>query len=148
MEPTFYLNYSGENECMICGTLMEGEKEVSCQQCHGKYYCTECGDIIYEDEITFDSNGNPYCHYCAESCLTECEICNEFVNNDFIMTIPIVNNPNNQINYISCCEDCLRSNTAYINDLFGSFGEGPYGEKIIDYNNITEKGFNYFPWLK
>lgn len=148
MGPTFYLNYSGENECMICGTLMEGEKEVSCQQCNGKYCCSECGDIIYEDEAIFDSNGNPYCSYCAESCLTECEICHEVVDNDFIMTIPIVNNLNNQINHISCCCDCLRSDDTYINDLFGPLGEDSYGIKIIDYNNITEKGFNCLPWLK
>ena len=69
-------------------------------------------------------------------------------NKDFIMTIPVVNNQNNQISYILCCEDCLHSNDTYINDLFGPLGEISCGKKIIDYNNITEKGFNQFPWLK
>lgn len=146
-EPTFRLNFSGESECMLCGCLIDEEKEVTCQNCNGRYYCTECGDEISEEYVTYDSEGNPYCSYCADCYLSECQVCGEFVQSNDIQEIP-VKDQDIQFDSIFCCENCLRIQRGHINNLVGPFLRTNSGELAIEYNNITEAGFNYFPWLR
>ena len=142
-EPTFRLNFSGESECMLCGCPIDEEKEVTCQNCNGRYYCTECGDEICEEDVTYDSEGNPYCSYCADCYLSECQICGDFVDNNNIQEI-IIKNQDNQLDSIFCCENCICHKRKHINNLLGPF----VGVFAIEYNNITEAGFKCFPWLK
>lgn len=65
-----YLNYSGEEQCMVCGSFgedFEDEGALACYNCCDcGYTCDCCGERISEDQITW-VEGDCVCNDCLES---------------------------------------------------------------------------------
>lgn len=74
-----YYNYSGESQCMWCGSLYvcEGDDEndrVLCDCCETYHRCAWCGDNV-EDEYLYEMyDGAMLCEYCMENAASRCPI--------------------------------------------------------------------------
>lgn len=71
-------NYSGESECMCCGSVAVEFDEEGCLTCNGcetRRYCAACGDRIYGDNY-YEVDGEVYCEYCYDNFDT-CDLCDE-----------------------------------------------------------------------
>lgn len=79
----FFLHYSGESECIVCGQVGDFEEEgadLICEECHRpSHCCAECGDPIWEeDAYTFEDQ--EYCHFCYYHVLPRCSCCDELIS--------------------------------------------------------------------
>ena len=77
-----YINYSGESECVCCGsvtTSFNSEGDLCCEECVETYYCEKCGCSIGNLDDLYELNGRHYCRYCYEQ-LPECDCCNDIVD--------------------------------------------------------------------
>lgn len=78
IEEYYFINYSGETECMICGDtfdLRDEEAFLACPKCQGAETCASCGNYLMEDEdyiITQDTD-KYYCYDCGIDHLYRCE---------------------------------------------------------------------------
>ena len=79
------INYSGESECVVCGSAdnsFDSESYLSCCECFEHYTCEKCGCTITNSEDVVIHNDRVYCRYCWES-LPSCDICGEVIDEDF-----------------------------------------------------------------
>lgn len=67
----FNVYYSGERTCMICGrteseTTFIQENQVACEECDyvERFYCEECGEIIYNAEDVYTIGDHCFCYAC------------------------------------------------------------------------------------
>ena len=63
-----HVDYSGEEECMVCGSLtneFDGEGMLICYDCDDSTYCAGCGDRVYNGDIYY-LDDEPYCRYCYD----------------------------------------------------------------------------------
>lgn len=61
--------YSGESECMICGSTgdsfeWDSEGDVMCLKCSGYTRCDRCDDRIYDEDDSYEVDGETLCKYC------------------------------------------------------------------------------------
>lgn len=64
----FKINYSGEEECMWCGTsdgCFDGEGQLACENCVSNTYCDCCGERVSADDLR-ELDGQYYCECCYE----------------------------------------------------------------------------------
>ena len=67
---TFRFYYSGESECMSCGSTncdFDGEGSLVGTCCEERYYCDCCGEYYSSDEDFVELDGQWVCSYCAEN---------------------------------------------------------------------------------
>ncbi len=67
----YTFNYSGESECMICGTSGDGfdwdtEEDLMDLDCSGIVRCDMCSDKIYEENSIYEVDGHTLCAWCYE----------------------------------------------------------------------------------
>lgn len=65
---TVYTNYSGDEMCMMCGSVdncFDGEGALLCCDCDNSRCCDCCGDRISGDDI-YELDGSYYCYSCYE----------------------------------------------------------------------------------
>lgn len=63
--------YSGESECMICGSTgdsfeWDSEGDVMCLNCSGYTRCDRCDDRIYNEDDSYEVDGETLCESCYE----------------------------------------------------------------------------------
>ena len=68
-----YCYYSGVANCMHCGSIGDdygcfddAEGNLICEDCCPNYYCAECGEHIYENDVC-EVDGQYLCSYCYEN---------------------------------------------------------------------------------
>lgn len=63
--------YSGESECMCCGTtdvdFYENEGYLICDSCEGYETCSYCGCRMYDHQEQYEIDGEMYCESCYEN---------------------------------------------------------------------------------
>lgn len=63
--------YSGESECMCCGTtnvdFYENEGYLICDDCEGYSTCSYCGCRIYDNQEYYEVDDDVYCESCYEN---------------------------------------------------------------------------------
>lgn len=124
----FYINYSGESECVVCGQVGDFEdegKSLECNNCCERHFCSQCGEAIEDEDDLYIFDGEEYCSFCYNNCLTKCNCCAEVIpdykpsfrfligkikNNNIISLINkpkhyFIGEPSPQDFYI--CEDCV-----------------------------------------
>ena len=69
--PRFYLDYSGELNCMECGELVDLDETLEgslvCDRCDENasvYYCEDCGRRLSRGERYYNNYGSCYCEDC------------------------------------------------------------------------------------
>lgn len=88
-----YVNYSGESECMCCGSEdpifddYDNQGNLVCRDCCECMYCDDCGTRIYDDEYE-DINGRCLCPDCADQ-YEWSRISNRYVRTDDCITVRI-----------------------------------------------------------
>ena len=85
--------YSGESECMCCGSteaLWDEENFVFCTNCSdgGNYYkeCAECGESTSESEIYWVDD-TPVCCHCLDNVAEECQFSGDYHYSENMCTI-------------------------------------------------------------
>lgn len=84
--PIIDIHYSGKTECMICGADISHYNPdielsptcVSCRDCGGFIYCSECGERIYDEDFAYDG----LCQNCYEENYSTCSVCGEIESNE------------------------------------------------------------------
>lgn len=115
----YFLNFSGESECMHCGEIMSSDSDTSwvvCAECQGVKICDNCGGYILDgDAYIENSNGDIFCKSClsASDSIGTCNYCNEpYFDNDLecIGYYPI-----NAIysHYVCVCPNCLPAKNVF-----------------------------------
>lgn len=75
------LHYSGEPQCMCCGARgidIPEENRLVCDECESIHYCSWCDEAIGGE--VYWINDEPYCQYCYEQHIQECNSCTELVS--------------------------------------------------------------------
>lgn len=71
---TYCLNYSGDNQCMICGCInsidCNDESALACPKCLGAEFCERCGNYIFSDDTAAWIDDKLICEDCLNR---ECE---------------------------------------------------------------------------
>lgn len=68
-DQTYYIQYSGETECVCCGETgryFDGEGTLVCDECEEITYCDDCGDRIYDGDETYTVDGQTICSSCYD----------------------------------------------------------------------------------
>ena len=65
------INYSGKRVCVICGGIVDAERDASslvCDDCDAseRCYCTHCGRAIANDDDMYYLEGDVYCYSCYD----------------------------------------------------------------------------------
>lgn len=80
------INFSGEAECMICGSeIYDNEQEADRLECHDCYHereCSCCSAEIDEDTGYIGADGDWYCSECFHDKFYTCNVCEEPVYQD------------------------------------------------------------------
>lgn len=87
---SYELNYSGEEECMCCGSLhedFENEGALSCVACSSAR-CDYCGDYAQEDLINVE--GDFLCERCVEEHAFYDEVADEYFYNEHCTELRVV----------------------------------------------------------
>lgn len=73
---TIWITYSGETECMCCGSsngYYDGEGALVCDNCEEIFWCENCEDTrIYDGDVRYDVDGMTICSSCYEYNTEEC----------------------------------------------------------------------------
>lgn len=66
---SYQMEYSGESECMWCGSETESMEEISvvCRDCTNSERCDSCGGRCDGDELVELATGDMVCNYCLDS---------------------------------------------------------------------------------
>lgn len=101
--------FSGEDECMACGSIANGfetEYDLLCTTCYDPLRCYGCGNVIEESEIKYEVDGEYYCSYCYEN-LPICDICGEKHNWRYMRNIYVAIDHDKVVGRIEMkfCED-------------------------------------------
>ena len=136
----YYLNYSGETECMCCGEIDvyfnkdDDGNFLLCEECDNRGYCEFCDGYLDKDE-PYELDGQEVC----SSCYYQCAI-REFGTDE----IHCIDNLNHYIVYLNTEE----KRNIYCNDL-EEYIEGVVHKKVIDERwwNYTEY-FIYYDQIK
>lgn len=108
------ISYSGVAECMWCGKQREFDEDAAdvlvC--CGFHYYCENCSDRIYYDDVYYGPDGTMFCYDCYCNEVGRCSACEtEYyydANND-VRCIGVYFASENQSyysEYCTLCEDC------------------------------------------
>lgn len=150
---TIEIKYSGETECIWCGTenpTLQNERFVLCNDCAKIYACYNCGELININEA-YEFNGHYYCDYCYDNELSHCNRCNSIVEGEKHCIVTIENIPNWNGTYkieVNFCVDCynflLENQEKYIKKKFNLKDYiDEYGDIEIDYEYLTSKGIQF-----
>lgn len=86
------INYSGKNQCMVCGaynTEFAQDSSLACLDCEEIYVCDNCQE---PSTSLIEVNGRFLCGYCYEHYTSECEVCGSTVYNDDALNLYILPN--------------------------------------------------------
>lgn len=125
----FYINYSGESECVVCGeadNCFEDEgSSLGCENCCSRHYCSRCEELITDTDDIWYFDGEEYCSFCYNHCLIRCDCCEDIIPDykpsfRFLIgkikdnkIISLINKPRGYFNNESSpqdfhiCEDCV-----------------------------------------
>lgn len=102
-------NYSGREECMVCGGFdcyFDNEGSLACNDCDDCYYCRDCGCRISADDVYW-LDDEPYCYDCYQNAAVTDPITEEEHNESYMRTIYLVPDEVDDVaNYLgsnSCC---------------------------------------------
>ena len=90
--------------CFECGNYHDISDSYSCNECNHIWICSDCGNVIYNNDNVVFIDGEPYC----TDCVAWCEDCEEYHPMDRITFIESVDK------YV--CDDCLSDNYSYCED--------------------------------
>lgn len=103
--------FSGDDECMACGSIdsdFEGEYELLCESCYYPLRCCNCGEVIQDDEDRYEVDGEIYCSYCYNR-LPVCACCGEKHNWNMIRDIYVAESHDKVLSrlILHVCDDCF-----------------------------------------
>ena len=77
---TYNANFSGEAVCTECGAVIFPDDidahMTVCRSCNRDWQCSECGDWHGEYDSCYEVDGRSVCHYCYSEA-EACEVCGE-----------------------------------------------------------------------
>ena len=119
--------YSGDSECMWCGSTLASFTEACeliCGDCIEKVRCFHCGERLYDDDEIYYLEGEPLCHYCYSESAVSCEGCEDDFFNDSLYTVEVRRAAGNVSSFnIEVCENCLTEWKSGHGYLFNKYGE-------------------------
>lgn len=138
-------NYSGESECMACGsTNVSREDTLLCEVCDPSSCCMYCGEYTSEDELITLGNGTEVCNYCYNEETAEDAITGEHYLYDNLTTVYLYDDNNeitNECIYLYSTDNFLKSKYTTLNDL-------PYKKDTYQYyvkvSDLTPEGLALF----
>ena len=138
-------NYSGESECMVCGsTNISREDTLLCEECDPSSCCMYCGEYVDEDELITLGNGTEVCSYCYNEETTEDAITGKRYLYDNLTTVYLYDDDNeitNKCIYLYCTDNFLTSKYTTLNDLPCKKDTYQYYVKVSD---LTPEGLALF----
>lgn len=149
---SFWINYSGETECMVCGTAYEADIEedydmLVCDYCSPYRYCDECGFRTYADNL-IEYNGMMYCQGCMDN-FPICPSCDEIIlpADEAPRILVIKNGVFRWSAELVCCKDCYEADQLFnkedvfdvLVDTTSEWGY-PTREKVIYFEDLTDLG--------
>lgn len=123
------INYSGETECMWCGSVCEVIEtgDLVCEDCNEYITCDHCGDRVNYDELS-EVDGEMICDYCRDN-----ETFNDPIDDDIhlldnAVRVYVVNNPevlkyryHTRVPYFQAYSDNVSGDTVlYDNDYWNN----------------------------
>lgn len=90
---SYFLNYSGESECLCCGQALccedfESEGMLYCVDCDATVGCYDCGYRDYPENMVL-IDGEYYCQDCAEHYAVNCPECDELHHENSMYNIRV-----------------------------------------------------------
>lgn len=141
------INYSGVDECMVCGAInsIEHESLVVCETHNGSIRCYEC-DSYLDEEDAYWVGDEAFCEECYNE-LPECDICEEHMLYSEERHIDIIL-PNGNIEPYRVCPHHFEMFTGKIANLTMVIDEDKirhiFNDRIqIDITNLTKRGLEY-----
>ena len=149
-------NLSGPAVCTNCGADIYYDDEIEpswtvCRNCSGEWRCASCGEWHCGEPYYAADNDSPYCEYCYETYLDNCEVCGDRVvelQHIYIEILPNADEEHEFCNWnyvIDSCRYCVDS--TLFNKLYGPihYKEDMYGRnrKVVKLDNITDEGLEH-----
>lgn len=158
-DKTYFLDYSGESQCAICGstsTDFETEGNVGCCECLETYKCCKCGSYITDESYLV--NDQMYCCDCYEN-LPRCSYCEESFDPEEDpetgIEFGIINNKKQVKCYsfsgpeiVCCCANCAdkvftEGETAITEPSKFVYSSWRYELPLINLSELTSYGLDF-----
>ena len=85
------IDYSGREECMVCGDISfdyDDESCLACSNCESVYKCEMCGERVYEDDA-YEVDGLYMCCNCYDRYAYTCDSCEAEHHEDNMLQIRV-----------------------------------------------------------
>lgn len=139
---TYSLNYSGNNQCMICGCIdtidRNDESALACPKCMGVELCDHCNNYIFQDENATYIDDELICGQCLESqCdwnVTDNELHLKSNMTPFILSVEGAYKKNRNDYPSLCTKYCLTEDLDYfLRENFGDYVQPSELARIMNY---------------
>lgn len=99
---TLYLPYSGQSECMICGSTSEDFEDdscLACQSCQDWVHCEMCEEPCVSNDY-YVVDGITLCYNCYENRVFQCSVCGEDHLEENLEQIFVMSHVDSDLEYI------------------------------------------------
>lgn len=149
---TFDFYYSGDSECMGCGSTIcdfNDESALVCNCCEDRYYCGCCDEYYSSDEDFVELDGEYICRYCAEDHGMEDSFTGEFHYENNMKCIYLSIDGGKTVHSTEVYSYCTDMGRPYMKKYFKAFYSGNIKDgwcrlHWVNAEDLTDEGLKLF----